>query len=131
MGCCSKSVIVAGCCCENIVLECPPKLGCAAECMTCCLECKACCAIGDAPLPCGCCGPTCACNSTLCKVKQTCLCVAVQGSLPCSDDTPIICTLLPFCAVYPKCGCCETLDSVVKVREVTASREAPAQQEMS
>ena len=115
MGCCSKEVVVEGFCCCNSVLEFPCKLGCAQECMTCCLSCKLCCEIGERPLaapPCCCCGPKCECNSTLCKVKGTVFCLAVQGTFPCSDDTPIICTILPFCTVYPKVGCCHTLDSL-------------------
>jgi hypothetical protein len=115
MGCCSKSLIVAGCCCCNAVLECPPKLGCADECEMCCCECKACLALGDAPLPWCCCGPTCVCNATLFKLKATMFCLACQGSFPCGDDTPIICSLLPFCTAYPKMSCCDTTDSVVKM----------------
>merc|ERR1719409_948778 len=111
MGCCSKELIVQGCCCQNIALEFPPKLGVAQECSTCCLKCKCCMEFPCFPcLPCGCCGPTCGWNPTLCKVKGTCFCFAVQGSFPCGPETPILFTPLPFCLVYPKTGCCLTLD---------------------
>ena len=58
MGCCSKAVIVQGCCCYNTSIEFPPKIGCAQECMTCCLSCKLCCEFPAIPLPFFCCGPT-------------------------------------------------------------------------
>ena len=71
-----------------------------------------CCQLGERPLgPWCCCGPKCAYNATLCKVKGTCCCLAIQGSFPCGSDTPILCTICPFLLVYPKVGCCETLDS--------------------
>jgi len=112
MGCCSKAFVIQGCCCTNAVVEMPPKLGCAQECMTCCISCKLCCAVGEGPLPWLCCGPTCACNKSLCKVKGTVFCIAITSSLPCDSDTPILCTIFPFCTVYPKVACCPTLDSL-------------------
>lgn len=87
-------------------------LGCAQECMFCCCKGKTCCAVGHAPLPCCCCGPTCGCNATVFKVEGTILCCSVKGSFPCSSETPILITPLPFCTLYPKRGCCHTLDSL-------------------
>ena len=114
-----------GCCCVNTVLECPPTIGCKQECMTCCISCKLCCALGALPLPCYCCGPTCACNSTLCKVKGTCFCIANQVSCPCGDDTPILCTLCPFLLLYPKVGLCLTLDGAgAKSKKVAPSDDS-------
>ena len=84
----------------------------------CCLDCKFCCEFPCVPLMCGCCGITCAKNATLCKVRGTCFFLVTQCSIPCGGDTPIICTLLPFCMAYPRMGCCLTLDGVKKKRKV-------------
>ena len=65
----------------------------------------------------------------------------VQGALPCTSETPVICTPLPFFTVYPKVGCCETLDSVKKpkkeadgdmsdIKDIKDSAEAPAKETM-
>ena len=126
MGCCSKDLIVEGCCCYNCALEFPCTLGCTEECDFCCLSCKACCAIGEPPLPCCFCGPTCAANSTICKVKGVCFIFKFQGSIPCGDNTPMICTLLPFCTCYPKVSCCATTDSIVRPSKTVPGTGAPS-----
>ena len=93
----------------------------------CCLGLKCCLALGHAPLPCCCCGPTCmSCNTLLCKTHGEIFCFKVQCSFPCGDDTPIICTLLPFCTVYPKAACCATTDSVVKPKSKVAPKQEGA-----
>ena len=130
MGCCETDIIVQGCCCYNCALEFPPKLGCAEECDLCCLSCAVCCAVGDAPLPCCICGPSCAANCTICKVKGKCFCFKIQASLPCGDNTPIICTLIPFCTCYPKVSCCATTNSIVKKQKVAPEGGAPPAQVM-
>ena len=124
MGCCSKAVVVAGCCCCNEAIECPPKIGCAQECMACCLDCKFCCEFPCVPLCCGCCGITLAKNCTICKVRGTCFFFVSQISCPCGEDTPILCTFLPFCMVYPRMGCCLTLDGVKKKRKVAPAPDS-------
>ena len=111
MGCCpAVGYIVCGGCCCNAQAQFPPKLGCSMEGMICCIDCKACIAVGEAPLPCCCIGPTLACGNlsqcTLCKLKGELFFLKCVGSFPCQKETPIICTLLPCCTIYPRRACC-------------------------
>ena len=109
--------IVCGSCCCNCTFDgFPCKLGVSQECMVCCLDCKFCLAIGDIPLACCCCGPTCSSNCTICKVTGNAFFFRYTGAFPCDSETPIICTLLPCCTVYPKVGCCQTISGVQKKR---------------
>ena len=131
MGCCSKDLLCAGCCCQNCSLQFPPILGCNIEYKCCCLGLKCCLALGHAPKTCCCCGPTCLnCNALLCKTVGEICCFKVQGSCPCGDDTPCICTLLPFCTIYPRTTCCATTDSIRKKPKVAPAGGAPTSQEM-
>jgi len=42
-----------------------------------------------------------------------CLCIGEDCScLPVEETVPKVCTLLPFCTVFPKVGCCETVGSL-------------------
>ena len=116
MGCCSMDTLVSGCCCCNAAIVLPPKIGCRGDIMVCCADVTCCFDLGSIcnPGACCCCGPTCKCNATLCKLKCTVFCFDVQGSCPCDSDTPIICTLLPCCTIYPRSACCATRASIVK-----------------
>ena len=116
MGCCSMDTLVSGCCCCNAAIVLPPKIGCRGDIMVCCADVTCCFDLGSIcnPGACCCCGPTCKCNTTLCKLKCTVFCFDVQGSCPCDSDTPIICTLLPCCTIYPRSACCATRASIVK-----------------
>lgn len=86
------------------------------------------------PLPFCCCGPTCACNHTLIKGHGKCFCLVTQVSIPCTSDTPIVFAPLPFLVLYPKVGCCETLDSIKKKekeeKKGEPATEAPKADEM-
>ena len=129
MGCCSMDTLVSGCCCCNAAIVLPPKIGCRGDIMVCCADVTCCfdlCSICN-PGACCCCGPTCKCNATLCKLKCTVFCFDVQGSCPCDSDSPIICTPLPFCTIYPRRACCATRASIVK--KPTAS-DAPKNETM-
>ena len=46
-------------------------------------------------------------------MKMQYCCIAGGVSLPCNAEyAPMACTLLPFCAVYPKFGCCKNLEDI-------------------
>jgi len=56
--------------------------------------------------------------TTCCQFQEQCCCLDTRCALPCTNDVPMICTLLPCCVVYPACGCCK------KVKDITLGNEA-------
>jgi len=52
-------------------------------------------------------------------------CLDSRCGIPCSNESPFICTICPFLVCLPKCGCCLTLDSFV-IRPMQNQAEANA-----
>ena len=70
----------------------------------------------------GCCIPGIVSGANYCLVPYTCCAsesrscfvCASECSFPCSDDVPLMLTLLcPGLVVYPKCGCCMKVEDVM------------------
>ena len=109
-----------GCCCFlcNIYAEFPDCLGITASGECCCTRSVvACCKArsGDAG---GVCCDICSCNSscikpqTCCFSQCQCCCIDYRGACPAAKDAPCIVTPLPYCVVYPKCGCCSKIGTL-------------------
>ena len=90
-------------------------LGCTGKLAVCCCGFRWCLIPGSLPLMWGCCGLTCTepCTSL---VKSQCqvACLQTTCGFPCDGENPCMCTLLPFCMVYPRVGCCLKVADVKK-----------------
>ena len=65
-----------------------------------------------------------------CAMKSQYCCSVIGCSLPCKDEyAPAMCTLLPFCAVYPTFGCCKHVGEIAP-KMVRADGGAAPQLEM-
>ena len=43
---------------------------------------------------------------TCCYTQNQCFCIDERGAFPCTKQSPAVCTILPFCTIFPKIGCC-------------------------
>jgi hypothetical protein len=88
-----------------------------------------------------CCGPLCAGNGYCCMPVEslcadagtTCLCCADDAACPCVDTNPVVCTLLPWCTVYPKVACCAKVGDLYpdKIIKAGGGPEGPDSEEMA
>ena len=141
-------ILVGACCCSNTGLYTvfPECIGFSGEGELLCCTTKACLRLG-APsygLGCGTSGRECgvchclcvACGlvspNTCCKFQKQCCCCVTNSALPPTDEVPCMCTLFPFCVVFPKCGFCKTIGDVrplskFDIEKALKAKAAPAQ----
>jgi len=63
---------------------------------------------------------------TCCKSISQLWCIDSRCGIPCSNESPFICTICPFLVCLPKFGCCVTLDSfVIRPMQNHAETNAP------
>ena len=127
------------CCCYD-GFECNPEtcIGCAEE--GACLCCKTSCCLKMPCKPysqCTLCHWCCFCAEcsmgegfTLCKSEDQCFCYVRGCACPTDEDVPCMCTLIPFCLVYPKCACCKKFKEVAPSKKEMAPAGAPPQTEL-
>lgn len=136
-------LLMKACCCSNTALytACPDCIGCSGEHECLCVTSKGCLTLGSPSygVGCGTSGRECAvlkccclaCGlispNTCCKNQQHVCCCVINSAFPPTDEVPCMCTLLPFCVLYPECGCCETIGDMrpLSKRELKA-KSAPA-----
>jgi len=53
--------------------------------------------------------------TTCIAAKTQCCCIDERCAIPCTQDVPCMCTLLPGCALYPKFGCCAKVKDLKEV----------------
>lgn len=108
------------CCMSSCYCDFPHCCGFKGEQLCCCLQCEAagckpvtaenddgiCCIISEG-------GAWCVKPTTCCYVSEQFFCMDIRAAFPTvKEKVPCACTLLPFCAVYPRFGCCAKIGTL-------------------
>ena len=131
-------IVVQGCCCSisSLYMDFPACLGgvVKGQCLCYEMDFKCCKSLDSASNDGRCCalmqgGYFCKSPETCVQNVNQCFCLDSRCALPCTDDVPMICTLLPFCSVYPKVACCGKLGDIAPANNSGATAPGAAMDE--